>query len=281
MDTFITLVFLLLSFTVAIHFMTLILIKSSNRFPIMRFVNAFMVFVFRLVWIPLALLIFIIIFDVTVPAVWFVMCLLTSIAIINALASIRHLQSSFKRSILDIRKKYLDYNEQTELDEKKKYQLTFLEKHILQLTRNYYNVNEENADTFLELIRGEKDNSVVKIEKPKDGILSRIRRSLRLKKGAKLLDAQANKSQLKTTEMIDLSIPNGLNPLHASELADVENNFANDNQNSNNNNNNANFSHVIEKNGKNVHQVQVQGNQQPTFELSNKLANDSDDENVP
>ena len=53
MDIFITLVFLLLSFTVAIHFITLILIKRSGRYPLLNFVNDLMVFIFRLVWIPM------------------------------------------------------------------------------------------------------------------------------------------------------------------------------------------------------------------------------------
>ena len=53
MDIFITLVFLVLSFTVAIHFITLIMIKRSERYPLLDFVNDLMVFIFRLVWIPM------------------------------------------------------------------------------------------------------------------------------------------------------------------------------------------------------------------------------------
>eukprot|EP01036_Dinobryon_divergens_P032300 gene32300-41860_t len=110
MDFFITLVFLVLSFTVAVHFITLIMMKRSRRYPLLDFVNDLMVFVFRLLWIPMALVVFVVIFDITISLIWAGMTVFVMLSVFNALLSISHLKVSFKNAILKIRVKHEQFN---------------------------------------------------------------------------------------------------------------------------------------------------------------------------
>ena len=69
MDIFVTLTFVLLSGTVAIHFFVDILHKTRKKYPMNKLIRVLIVAFCRIVWIPMSLMLFIVLFKITIPAI--------------------------------------------------------------------------------------------------------------------------------------------------------------------------------------------------------------------
>lgn len=70
-----------------------------------------------------------------------------------------------------------------DLEEKKRWALAPMEKYVLNLTRNHYNIYDANQEAFLDLVRGDVDPTAVKIVRPtssskKGGTLTKLQLSL-------------------------------------------------------------------------------------------------------
>lgn len=100
MDTFITLSFVLLSITVAIHFFTQALTTTTEEYPLNLILRVYLVLLFRLVWIPMSLFIFVKLFDVTIPIVVAVMFLVTALSVINSFYATKASLLNVKEAIL-------------------------------------------------------------------------------------------------------------------------------------------------------------------------------------
>jgi hypothetical protein len=106
MDIFITTVFGLLSVVVMIHFVTLILDKKVKDYPLNIFLRDIIQWVFRALWIPMCIVLFIYFFNI--PETLFVTVFFSTTAFllfVNALLKIDLLKRSFKASILRLRMK--------------------------------------------------------------------------------------------------------------------------------------------------------------------------------
>lgn len=130
----------------------------------------------------MALMIFVFIFEVTIPVVLFIMVAFTSVSVLNALISIPQLKRSFENTVLRLRQKLRLLQSKKDLDDthedKRKLILTSLELYVLHRTKNNFIINEQNYETFIDLIRGEGDKNSVKIVKPtKKTIFARLSRS--------------------------------------------------------------------------------------------------------
>lgn len=105
MDMFITVTFVMLSFTVGIHFLTLVMDRKKDKYPLNGFYRDALVYFFKAVWIPMALLLFVCMFHITIPALLFVMYSACVAAFIDAYMHIPYLQRSWKVAVINLRLK--------------------------------------------------------------------------------------------------------------------------------------------------------------------------------
>ena len=103
MDTFVTVTFVLLSGTVAVHFLTQILDdeQSAKKYPLNKLFRMLMVMLFRLVWIPMSIILFVVLFDVTIPVIVAVLYISVVASVLYSALTLRtQLPRTFKTAIL-------------------------------------------------------------------------------------------------------------------------------------------------------------------------------------
>jgi hypothetical protein len=110
MDNFITLVYIALSFQIAVHFLTLTVQKTTCAHPLNNFFTHCMDFVFRMVWIPLSMVVFIRFFEMYEPAVLGGMITVTVVTVTVNIAKMNKLFSSFENAIYELREKFVKYD---------------------------------------------------------------------------------------------------------------------------------------------------------------------------
>jgi hypothetical protein len=105
MDMYITTAFLILIFTTGIHFCTLLLERKVNKYPANAFMRDCLVYFFRVIWIPFALLIFVVFFKITEVGVIAGLIIACVVSVSNAWLNRKYLKDSFKIAILNLREK--------------------------------------------------------------------------------------------------------------------------------------------------------------------------------
>jgi hypothetical protein len=111
MDLYITTAFLVLVMTTGIHFCTLLLERKVDKYPANGLIRDCMVFFFRMIWVPAALLIFIMFFDVSQAGVIAAVSLAAAISAGNGFLNRKYLTQSFKIAVLNLREKERLINE--------------------------------------------------------------------------------------------------------------------------------------------------------------------------
>ena len=102
MDEFIIIVFASLSFAIAVHFTTLLLDDVAVALPMNYFFSALIEFLFRLVWIPLTLVILIRIFDIRLQPVLIALYLVCAISFLFSLKRVKSLRRALYYSVLQV-----------------------------------------------------------------------------------------------------------------------------------------------------------------------------------
>lgn len=105
MDIFVTSVFALLSFTVGVNFMVLLLNRKVKEYPLNIFKRDFVEYLFKALWIPMVIFIYIDIFDIQMQLIRILLYLAALITLVNAVLKIQYLRRSLKSSILLLRAK--------------------------------------------------------------------------------------------------------------------------------------------------------------------------------
>jgi hypothetical protein len=111
MDLYITTAVLVLVMTTGIHFCTLLLERKVDKYPANGFIRDCMVFFFRMIWVPAALLIFILFFNVSQAGIIAAVSVTAAISVSNGFLNRKYLTQSFKIAVLNLREKERLINE--------------------------------------------------------------------------------------------------------------------------------------------------------------------------
>ena len=102
MDEFIIVVFASLSFAIGVHFATLLLDNSAASLPMNYFFSALVEFMFRLVWIPLTLVIFVRIFDIHLQPVLITLYVVCVLSFLFSMKRVKSLRRALYYSVLQV-----------------------------------------------------------------------------------------------------------------------------------------------------------------------------------
>ncbi len=167
MDIFITVVFLLLSITVGIHFLTLVMDRKKDKYPLNAFYRDLLVYFFKAVWIPMAMLVFVLMFEIQIAGILIAMYGAFAATFLDAVFHIAYLKRSFKVAVINLRLKVsrvnsgkvinkintahttndnkndnktdeIDAEKEDEIKYGKDVRLTLVEKEVYRLTLTYY-----------------------------------------------------------------------------------------------------------------------------------------------
>lgn len=155
-DWYITIVFILLSLTIAIHFTTIALDEKQVKYPLALLMKDIMLFIFRSIWIPLALIMLVMMFDIRVVFILCMMYVGGIASILNAIMNIGSIFKSLRATTLFLREKkkrvialqerlkeHGKISEEEYSSQKKTgRRLNYLEKLFLWLSANWYKDEE-------------------------------------------------------------------------------------------------------------------------------------------
>jgi hypothetical protein len=105
MDIFTTTTFILLSITVGVNIIVGILERKQALYPLYIFQRDLTMYILRVCWIPMVILIFIITFDIRLVFIRVFLYIALVICLTNGVLKIPYLQRSFKTSVLLLRAK--------------------------------------------------------------------------------------------------------------------------------------------------------------------------------
>mmetsp|Transcript_983 Transcript_983/g.1321 ORF Transcript_983/g.1321 Transcript_983/m.1321 type:complete len:428 (+) Transcript_983:129-1412(+) len=145
MDNFITLVFIALSLQIAVHFLTLTIEKTTEAHPFNAVFNLFMDFMFRLVWIPLSMLVFIMFFDMYEPTILAGMITITVVTVVVNIFKMGKICGVFENAIYRLREKFSIYDKEEDEFKKRLLVPTDFELFVLRQTKNFYRDESDNS----------------------------------------------------------------------------------------------------------------------------------------
>jgi hypothetical protein len=177
MDLFVTTVFICLAVTIGINFYSLLLEMKEESRPMNLFYRTLLVTVLRVVWIPVALVLYIAFFQIYTTVMYTILIFMTTGMAIYGTTQIHKLQEAFEFSIRNLRKKaeYIHkvmkkrkISESSTYGEKfiKELKLDMLERLFLYLCRNYYltpaksELSKKYLSRFSMILKDERDSGV-------------------------------------------------------------------------------------------------------------------------